>query len=342
MAITIRDIAKKAGVGVATVSRVLNNKGYVSEEIRAKVQSIIDDSAYIPNSNAKSLRAHSGRNIGLFVKGITNPFFNRMIRIIEEKCVLRGYMLIVRNVDEHENELEIAIQEGRASGLSGVILMGGSFDYSEKQFVRLGLPIVLVTISAGADVSPALYSSVLIDDEKEGYKAAKYLIELGHRKIGFIYNPGVEKTTTNGLRFQGYCRALKESGIPYNPALVADSSTATLYTGYATGFNAARSIYSRCPDLTGIVAFSDVLALGAMKGLFSLGLRIPDNISVVGFDGIEAGEYYQPSLDTVIQPAGEIALSSIEFLFSMILGGEAQHLVYDAVLARRGSCKRIE
>lgn len=341
MAVTIRDIAQKAGVGVATVSRVINNTGYVSDDVRARVQAVIEENAYVPNPGARSLKASAARNIGLFVKGITNPFFNKMIRIIEEKCVLRGYMLIIRNVDEHENELEIAIQEARVSGLCGVILMGGSFGYSRKQFQRLALPTVLLTISAGRDVPEELYSSVLIDDEKEGYKAAAYLIELGHRRIGFIYNPGSEETTTNGLRFQGYRRALEENGIPYNPALVADSSTATLYTGYATGFNAVRALYARCPDMTGVVAFSDVMALGAMKGLFSLGLRIPDDVSVVGFDGIDAGEYYQPSLDTIIQPAGEMALSGIEFLFSMIQGGASQHLVYDAVLARRGSCRRI-
>ena len=338
---TIHDIAKIAGVGAATVSRVINNSGYVSDDVRIRVQRAIEENGYVPNPNARGLKANSGRNIGLFVKGITNPFFNKMIRIIEEKCVLRGYMLIVRNVDEHEDELEIAIREARASGLCGVILMGGSFGYSEKQFRRLALPVVLVTISAGGDVPEELYSSVLIDDEKEGWKAASYLIGLGHRRIGFIYNPGPEALTTNGLRFRGYRRALEENGIPYDPALVADNSMATLYTGYATGFNAVRVIWSRCPDVTGIVAFSDVLALGAMKGLFSLGLKIPDNVSVVGFDGIEAGEYYQPSLDTIIQPAGEMALSSIEFLFSMIQGGTAQHLVYDAVLARRGSARKI-
>ena len=337
MAITIKDIARQAGVGVATVSRVLNNSGYVSESIRKRVLAVVRDTRYLRNENARNLKINSSRNIGLFVKGISNPFFNKMIRIIEEKCALQGYILTIKNVNEHQDEMMLAANEARSSNLCGVILMGGVFGYTEEQFREIGVPCVLTTIHACGDVPKNVYSSVCVDDEKESQKAAEYLISIGHRRIGFIYDPSAEKATPNQQRFFGYQKALAAHHIPYDPRLVAHIAHTSLDTGYAIGFNAVRALYSASPDMTAIMAFSDVMALGAMKGIFSLGLKIPENISVIGFDGIEAGEYYQPSLDTVVQPAGEMALSSIEFLFDMLRGGQSRHLVYEAVHARRGS-----
>lgn len=340
MAVTIKDIAEKSGVGISTVSRVLNNTGYVSDTVRQKVMSVVRDYNYVPNASARNLKAGESKNISLLVKGITNPFFNKMIRVIEEKCALRGYPLLIQNVDDHTNEMELAIRERRDRNLCGAILMGGSFEYSEEHFQKLKIPCVLVTVSAGEEIPLQLYSSVKIDDEKEGFRATEYLIKLGHRRIGFIYDPPTEKMTPNRLRFMGYCRALKEYGIGFEPSLVAENTDAPLHSGYITGFNALKSLYSRNPDMTAVFAFSDVLALGAAKGAFSMGLKIPEDISIVGFDGIEEGEFYQPSLDTVYQPANEMALASIEFLFDMLQGASSQHRVFEGVLLKRGSCQK--
>lgn len=336
---TIKDIAQKAGVGISTVSRVINNTGYVSDEVRQKVMQVVRDCNYIPNSSARNLKSGDSRNIAILAKGITNPFFNKMIRVIEEKAALRGYPLIIQNVDDHRNELDLAISEAKGRNLCGVILMGGTFGYSADRFRQLGIPCVLVTVSASDDIPRDLYASVKIDDEKEGYRATEYLISLGHRRIGFIYDPPSDHLTPNRLRFMGYRRALQEHGIDFDPALVADNTDAPFYSGYLTGFNAMKQLQLRCPEMTAVFAFADVLALGAMKAAFSMGLRIPEDLSVVGFDGIDAGEFYHPSLDTIYQPATEMALSSIEFLFDMLQGGPAQHIIYDAVLMKRGSCR---
>lgn len=340
MGITIKDIARLSGVSVSTVSRVINNTGYVGEEMRRRVSAVVRENNYVPNASARNLKVNSSRNIALLVKGITNPFFNKMIRIIEEKAALRGYPLFIQNVDNNVGELDLAIQEARDRNLCGVMIMGGTFDYTEDHFRRLGIPCVLITVSAAPAISADLYASVRIDDEKEGYRATKYLIELGHTRIGFIYDPPSDLLTPNRLRFMGYRRALQESGIPFDASLVADNNDAPLHSGYLTGFNAVKSLYQRNHDMTAVFAFADVLALGAMKGIFSMGLRVPEDISVVGFDGIDAGEFYHPSLDTICQPASEMALSSIEFLFEMLQGDKPQHLVYSAVLTKRGSCSR--
>lgn len=340
MAITIKDIAKLSGVGISTVSRVINNTGYVSDEVRLKVMQVVREYNYVPNSSARNLKASETKNIALLVKGITNPFFNKMIRIIEEKCALRGYPLFIQNVDNHTNELDLAVREQRDRNLCGVILMGGSFGYSEEKFRQLGVPCVLVTVSASGEISKELYSSVKIDDEEQAFRATEYLITLGHRRIGFIYDPLSPLQTPNRLRFNGYCRALEENGIEFDPSLVADNTDAPFHSGYITGFKAMKELYMKNPDMTALFAFADVLALGAAKGAFSMGLRVPEDISIVGFDGIEAGEFFEPSLDTICQPADEMALASIEFLFDMIQGGAAQHRIFDAVLLKRGSCRR--
>lgn len=337
---TIKDIAKLSGVGISTVSRVINNTGYVSDEVRQKVMQVVREYNYVPNSSARNLKASESKNIALLVKGITNPFFNKMIRIIEEKCALRGYPLFIQNVDNHTNELDLAIRERRDRNLCGVILMGGSFGYSEAKFRQLGVPCVLVTVSASGEIPEELYSSVKIDDEEQAFRATEYLITLGHRRIGFIYDPLSTLQTPNRLRFNGYCRALEKNGIAFDPSLVADNTDAPFHSGYITGFKAMKELYTKNPDMTALFAFADVLALGAAKGAFSMGLRVPEDISIVGFDGIEAGEFYEPSLDTICQPADEMALASIEFLFDMIQGGVTQHRIFDAVLLKRGSCRR--
>ena len=341
MRVTIKDIARESGVGISTVSRVINNTGYVSNEVRRRVMKVMKDYNYVPNSSARNLKANSSKNIAILVKGITNPFFHTMIRVIEEKTSLRGYSLIIQNVDDHVDELDLAIQEAGSRNLCGVILIGGTFGYSAQRFRQLGIPCVLLTVSADSSIPLDLYSSVKVDDEKEGFRATEYLISLGHKKIGFIYDPTSDSLTPNRLRFMGYQRALEEHGITFNPSLVADNTNAPFYSGYLTGFNAMKQLYSRNPDMTAVFAFADVLALGAAKAVFSMGLKVPDDISIVGFDGIDAGEFYNPALDTICQPASQMALSGIEFLFEMLQGGPSRHIVYDAVLTKRGSCRSI-
>lgn len=342
MKVTIKDIAKISGVGISTVSRVLNNSGYVSDEVRQKVMATVRAHHYIPNNSARNLKLNASKSIALLVKGITNPFFNKMIYVIQEKTVLRGYSLFIRNIDDNSNEMDIAIQEAQDRSLCGVIIMGGSFGYSEELFKRLSIPCILVTVSASNEISKDLYSSITINDEKEGFRATEYLISLGHEKIGFIFDPLVDRLTPNRLRFMGYQRALEQYHIPYDPTLVADNINVANHSGYISGFNAMKQIYTRNSSITAVFAFADVLALGAAKAVFSMGLRIPEDISIIGFDGIEAGEFYQPSLDTIYQPANEMALSTVEILFDMLQGSTTQHLVYDAVLTKRGSCKGIQ
>ncbi|WP_053985646.1 LacI family DNA-binding transcriptional regulator [Niameybacter massiliensis] len=337
--ITIKTIAEKAGVSISTVSRVMNNTGSISDKTKQRVMQVIKEYNYMPNTSARNLKSGSSKNIALFVRSIENPFFQKMIHVIEEKIALRGYQLIIQNVTGIEDELEIAIREAKDRNLCGAIIMGGTFNHSKIEFERLGIPCVLVTIAANSEVDLGMYSSVTIDDEKEAFKATEYLIKLGHKRIGFINNKPLDIITPNSLRYNGYVKALQEYNIPLDEDLVA-SEYSTL-SGYNYGFNMMKQLIMRNKDMTAVFAFADVVAVGAAKAIFSMGLSVPNDISVVGFDGIDVAEFYNPSIDTIYQPADQMALSSIETLFDMIQGGESKHLVYDAVLLKRGSCRAI-
>ena len=339
MNITIKDIAKLSGVGITTVSRVINNSGPVSAKTREKVMSIVTQNNYIPNNSARNLKSTRSNSIALLVKSIANPFFQKMIHVIEQKVALRGHQLIIQNVSEMESELDIAIQEAQDRNLQGVIIMGGSFNYPADKFKRLKIPCVFLTVSAGIEVPLESYSSVRIDDEAEAFRAVEYLISLGHRRIGFIYNAPVDKITPNSLRHKGYLRALEQYQIPFDPALVATDFS--VISGYDFGFKMMKQLLMKNKDMTAVFAFADIVAIGAAKAVLSGGLRIPEDISIIGFDGIDEAEFYHPSLDTIAQSADQMALSSVELLFDMLHDGKTKHLVYGSSLLKRGSCMAI-
>lgn len=339
MNVTIKDIAKLSGVGISTVSRVLNNSGFASPETKQKVMAAVHELNYVPNNNARNLKKTQTKTIAVLVKSITNPFFQKMIHTIEQKTMLRGYDLELRNVNSNGQEMMIAQQEVKDKNLCGIILMGGSFEYAKEDFIHLGVPCVLLTVSADERVDKDLYSSVIIDDEAENYKATDYLIKLGHRRIGCIYNAYGTMKTPNTLRFEGYKRALQENNIPFDPILVSTFNASQ--SGYEFGFTMMKNLMMRNKDMTAVVAMADIMAVGAAKAILSEGLRIPEDISVIGFDGIEVAEYYNPALDTISQPAEQMAVNAIDALFAMMQGESTSHIVYEATLLKRGSCTAL-
>lgn len=339
MSVTIKDIASEAGVGIATVSRVLNNSGSASSDVREKVMRAVRDLNYIPNNNARNLKLGHSKTIVLLAKTIVNPFFQKMIPVIERQVMLRGYTLEIHNVNYSESEMEVAHNEAQNRSLCGIIIMGGHFGYSNEDFERLKIPCVLVTIKASEQVDESLYSSVIIDDVTESQKAVEYLIELGHRRIGCISNSYQTVTTPNYLRFCGYKKALEKHGIPFDWNLVSRANITD--SGYAFGFNMMKSMLAKNRDMTAVVTMADIMAIGAAKAVFTEGLRIPEDISIVGFDGIEEADYYNPSLDTIVQPAQQMAQQAVDAMFEMIQGEPTSHTVLEGTLLKRGSCARV-
>ena len=339
MSATIKDIAKAAGVGIATVSRVLNNSGSASSEVKEKVMQAVRELNYVPNNNARNLKLGHSKTVVLLTKSIVNPFFQKMIPVIERQIMLRGYNLDIRNVSYREDEMEITQMEARNRSLCGMMIMGGHFGYSNEDFKSLKVPCVLVTVKAAENVDKELYSSVIIDDAAESMKAVEYLIEQGHRRIGCISNSYSDVTTPNSLRFEGYKQALKKHGIPFEWGLVSSSNVVD--SGYAFGFNMMKMLMAKNRDMTAVVTMADVMAMGAAKAALTEGLRIPEDISIVGFDRIEESDYYNPSLDTIAQPADMMAQQAVDALLEMIQGGTTSHTVLEGTLLKRGSSGKV-
>lgn len=214
MDVNIKDIARISGVGISTVSRVINNKGPVSKSTREKVMSVVKEYNYIPNSNARNLKTTQSKNIALMVKGITNPFFSNMIREIERQVNLRGYPFLIQQVEDGTDEINAAIQLVKEKNLCGIIFMGGTYDHSEEKFKQLTVPFVLTTITSTQQVNPLIFSSVIINETKEAYKATNYLISLGHTNIGFLAKSPLLDETTGNRRYLGYKKHSKSRVCP--------------------------------------------------------------------------------------------------------------------------------
>lgn len=340
MGVTIKDIAKASGVGISTVSRVLNATAGVNKETKERVLAAVKALNYIPNGSARDLKKGQSRTIAVLVKTIVNPFFQKIINVMERQTSLRGYTLDIRNVSYGELEMEEAIREVNNRSLAGVVLMGGRFAYCNEDFKRLGIPCVLVTVKADESVDESLYSSVIIDDLLESKNATEYLISLGHRRIGCIYNEYITAVTPNYKRFLGYKQALEENSIPFDERLVSSFNMGE--SGYSFGFRVMNQLMERNPDMTAVVAAADVMAVGAAKAVLTAGLRVPQDISIVGFDGIDEAEYYSPSLDTIEQPAEQFAQCTIEAMVAMLKGEPATHRVLKSNLLKRGSSASIQ
>lgn len=339
--ISIKDIAELSGVGISTVSRVVNDSGYVSEATRKKVMAVIESHNYRPNSIRSHISTIDSPSIAVMVKGIGNPFFQKMTRELERSLSMRGYSTTFHDV-LHLDEMVYTDLEIKEHGTKGAIIMGGSNTYSQAEIEQLEAPVVFLTVNPQPDVPTELYSSVTIDDEVEGYKATRALIEMGHRKIAFIYTDRRNSQTPNQKRYLGYLRAHEEAGIAVEPSLIADADEANVnlsieVNGYRLGFRMMQRLLNRNEHLTAVFAYSDMLAIGAAKACLMARKRIPEDISIIGFDGIDEAEIYHPSIDTMYQPTTEMVNTAVSLLIDMIDGAPGRQEVLACTLMRRGS-----
>jgi LacI family transcriptional regulator len=331
----IKDIAKLAQVGVSTVSRVLNNHPDVKDSTRKKILKIIRESNYIPNNSARILKQHNTKNIGILVKGVFNPFFSEMISVIGKIINELGYTMIVHQNDYSSNQdIDTLIAFIKEKRLQGVICLGGNFsDITRESFKEINVPIVLTSVNTVSKQGKEYYSSIGIDDEKSACYAAKYLINKGHKNIALIL--GEPNDMGIGLRrLEGYRSALTKEGIQTDNELII----AGRYSSKGA-YNEVLKLLEKRKDITAIFALSDIMAIGAAKAIIDRGLKIPENISIVGFDGMDESEYYNPSITTVKQPKKLMAEMSIKLLISLINGNkENEHIVMDTKLIERDSC----
>lgn len=312
---TIKDIARESGYAVGTVSRVLNGHPDVSDAAREKIMAVVEKNHFRLNNNAKHLKQQASAGIAVVARGTRNMFFATIVECLQQHIKDRGYLCLVYYIEEDEDEMETALQICRERRPQGIIFLGRNMKCFEARFHLIKVPCVLLTNSARTSGFPNL-SSVATDDEEAAQAAMEHLIGLGHRHIG-VLGGRLEGSQTTGARYQGVLRALERHGLPFDPDLQYEPARFSM----ADGYRAMGRLLDRMEGITAVFAMSDVAAVGAIRAIGDRGLTVPGDVSVMGFDGIELGQYLTPQLTTIRQNAGRIATRGVELLLSQIAGG---------------------
>jgi len=308
MAITIRDVARQAGVGVGTVSRVLNNSPLVSEVTRRKVLAVIAELDYRPSPVARSLSSGRTRTIGVIAAFFTRPAFVEKLRGVEAVLAQSQYDLVLFNVETPAQRDEYFRSVPRRERVDGLIVISlPPDDHDVTRFRQAGIPILLVDTR-----HPAL-SHVVIDDVAGGRMATQHLIDLGHRRIAFVGD--VVNTpfrfTSSRDRYQGYCEALAQAGIPVRSEYYKQGPH-----GRHVAHRLTEELLALPDPPTAIFAASDTQAMGVMEAARAAGFRVPEDLSIVGYDDIEVAPYL--GLTTVHQPMYQMGMRGVELLLEVV------------------------
>lgn len=334
----IKDIAKLASVGVSTVSRVINEHPDVKDETREKILKIIKESNYIPNNSARILKKNITKNIGVLVKGVFNPFFAEMINIIGSKITDAGYTMILQQNDyTTEDDVDNLIAFVKEKRLQGIICLGGNFlNINDESFQFLDIPVVLTSVNTISKESKSKYSSIGIDNILSAKEATQYLIDKGHNNIAILIG---EKNDVgiSRLRLEGYKEALKENNIEFS-----DENIFIGAYNYEGAYKRTKEIVNNRKDITAIFSISDIMAVGAAKAVIEEGLQIGEDISIMGFDGMDISKYYNPGITTVKQPKKDMANNSIDLLLALLAKKEEhKHIIFETKVIERDSCKNM-
>jgi len=304
---TIKDIARESGYSLGTVSRCLNNQPGVSETAREKILAVTEKYNFRLNTSARSLKSRGGTDIAVLVKGMSNMLFASIVEQLQGNIKQKGYPVKVYYFDEDVNEVEYARQICTEDRVGGILFLGSNTDYFREGFSGIQVPCVLVTNSA-EDLGFEKLSSVSTDDREAAMFAIEHLINLGHKNIG-ILSGDLKASDPAESRMEGCKAALQRHGI--DPDTVPCEET---YYSSSDGYHAMQRMLRQHPDITAVFAMSDVMAIGAIRAIRDAGKSVPEDISVIGFDGLELGNYLIPRLTTVRQHAERIALRSVEIL----------------------------
>jgi LacI family transcriptional regulator len=310
----IRDVAKKAGVSIATVSAALNGKGPVSEETRQRVMAAAAAVGYSPSAIARSLRLGRSRLIGVVVGDITNPFWAAMVRVVENVAIAANYSIIVCNSDDREERELSILDQLRAQHVAGILItpVGRSPGYVQR-LSRHDLP-PLVTMD---QFVPGLERDFVgVDNRAAVRMLTELLLRLGHRRIAMI--SGGEGLWTADERLNGFVETMSAAAVPVDPALCAHTD----YRG-DTAYTATVPLLTRRDRPTAIIGANNVIALGALQATIDLGFHCPADISIAGIDDVPWAGLVRPRITTVAQPIEEISRVAIEWLIERIADRDA-------------------
>ncbi len=335
---TIKDIAKACGVGVSTVSRVLNNRPDVSPEVRARVLSVVEATGYIPNNSARDLGRSQSDAIGVVVRGMGNLFFSQVLDTLTQEIDRAGYTMVLRFIDSDADEVKTGAVLEREKKLRGLIFLGGRFDYSPAELSSIGVPYVCCSFTNSFGTLPEdAYASVCIDDFRTAWLAVEELISRGHRRIAALV-PSCSDHSISELRYDGYRAALRAHGIEPDPELVAECGGCfTLPESY----EGMKKLLGAGAEFSAVFVLSDTTAIAAIKALEDAGKRVPEDVSVIAIDGIDVSAYTTPTLSTMVQPAEAMGRESVELLLEVLNGGPNRHVCLEASFREGASIRSL-
>ena len=329
---TIKDIARLSGVSVSTVSRVLNNHPDVSKDAKEKVLAVVEEYNYIPNTSARELGKSSSDNIGVVVRGMSNPFYTKIITEIGSGIEKAGYTMVMQQIGSEEDEIMTAARMERDKRLQGLIFLGGCLDYTKERMTSINVPYVCCTFNNQyGTLDKSDYSSVCIDDNQAAYDAVEYLVNEGHKKIAVLLS-GANDGSVSQVRYAGYERALKDFGIRVDENLIIELNSFNI----AEAYNGMKNWLKKKYEFSAVFAISDNMAMGAMKALREAGKNVPKDVAVIAIDGIEASEYMNPVLSTICQPMEKMGSEAVKLLVDIIKGKRSHKHVIVPTSLREG------
>ena len=327
---TISEVAKKAGVSPTTVSHVINRTRFVSDEKRERVERAIEEMDYRPNALARSLRNGYTHTLGLILPDSANPFFAEVGHSIEIAAFQAGYSVILCNTENDFAKENLYIDVLTKKQVDGMIfVMMGERNDSLKKLVEMEVPTVVMD----RDLPGLEMDVVLADNHQGGVLAVDHLISMGHKRIGCIAGPS--SINPSSRRLAGYKQALQAANLVAEPELIMNGDFHP-----ESGWKLGHAMLSQRNAPTAIFACNDLMAIGVMRAATELGLRIPDDLALVGYDDIELASYTSPSLTTIKQPKAEMGLASLTFLLRRIKDKQSspQYALLPVSLVIRGSC----
>lgn len=321
--VTIKDVAKRAGVSVSTVSYVINNKKKVKPQTKEKIFKVIDELKYSPNLTARSLKTKKTNSIGVIVPDLSNMFFTEIIKGIEDVASKENYVIILcstyENVEKEEKDLKTLLNKN----IDGLIFIGTGKTYIPQ--INKKVPIVLVDRKLGES-----NLSVMVNNKIGGFLATDHLLNKRDSEV-FLFT-GPLTINTYFERMNGYLEALRKHGYDYNEKLIINCDVS-----YAGGMEASKKLISNITTIKSIFAANDLIALGIIKAVLQSGLKIPDNVMIVGFDDIPTSSIVNPSLTTIRQPTYLMGTKAAELILNQLSNKpiENKHIILEPELIIR-------
>jgi len=340
--VTQKDVAKSIGITSSTVSRFINNKGYLSDELRQKIKKAIKELDYKPNLIARSLKNKSSNTIGLIFPDIENEFFISLIKKAEETAFKNGYNIILCNTNDSQEEEELYLEILKGKLIDGYILIT-SFKvkkYLEKIIGNLKVVFLDRSLKFKNEVF------IKLNNIEGAFKATDYLLSQGHRKIGFlshISGMGITEKNKEVMpsheRYLGYKKALDSYNINIDKSLIRYCESNKI-----SGYEKSKELFTQKNKPTAILTSNNKITFGVLKALKELRLEIPDQVSVIGFDELSASEFLNPPLTTIAQPAYEFGRIGIELLIKKIKNQEIENktIILEPELIIRESVKKLD